>query len=361
MNSRRRNPKNSFAPNRSGLVAVTEIVVVVSILAGLFLLGTQMFSSIAEEAASSRNLTRSTSPRGVYRISLNQVGDRIWIYRPRDQITQLDVVTREVHDSIAVAGAELSAVAHSADGMTTVMSGIDGSMYLWRAGEGITHERRIVIRDAATDAAVSEDGRIAVCATPSGVVAGWVRDETSVREIQFELPKCDSNIVKIGLNRSGRQLIVSRSDGLISFYNAATGLIDGQPLDVGAECTVFALSQDERSMAVASVAGFARIYDLVAGTIVAEFEMKKSAHSDRPTAIALSPDGKWLVAASNTMKGIYLANTTTGEPFGRIAGHDGIVRCLQFSPDSSRFYSGSYDGTVRVWSPISRLQTGSLE
>lgn len=342
------------SPRRSGLVAVTELVVIVSVLAGIFLLGTQMFSNVSQEAASSGGISKAVSNRTVYRLSLNHEGDRLWVYRPREQLIQLELPAGGVRQSIPLAGYDIQGVAHSGDGNTTIMCSVDGSVYLWREGEEIAESFKVRGPETTVDVAVSSAGEISVCVTSSGALSGWVCEGQSPRAFSYVLQE-GASVQKIGLSQSGRQLTVARADGTVSFHETMTGLTSSPPLKLESECSMFTWSKDERFLAVASGGGFARVYDMSSRTIVANFNFTKSECSDRPTAIALSPDGQWLVASTNTMPGIFIGNLQTGE-YGKLLGHDGIVRCLEFSPKSDCLYSGSYDGTVREWSPVTRQQ-----
>ena len=356
MKSRRRTLENRVnSSRRKGLVAVTEIVVIVSVMAGLFLLGTQMFSNGSQEAASSsRGISKAVSRRTVYRLALNQQGDRLWVYRPREHLVQLELPDGGPRQSIPLAGYDIQTVAHSSDGETSIICTVEGSAFLWRNGEEVAHGSKINVAESAIDAAVSPQGEIAVCVTTSGDVHGWVSQDSHIQSFRYGFPH-GASIQKIGLSQSGRTLTLARADGTISFHETTSGIAKDTPLKLDSECSMFTWSTDDRLLAVTSTEGFTRVYDMLQRTIVADFGLKKGDFMDRPTAIALSPDGQWLVTSTTTMSGIFIANLQTGE-HGKLLGHDGIVRCLEFSPKSDRVYSGSYDGTIREWSTVTRQQ-----
>ena len=66
------------------------------------------------------------------------------------------------------------------------------------------------------------------------------------------------------------------------------------------------------------------------------------------SAIATSPDGKWIATAAAD-KIIRIWDTATGKPVKELPGHSGVVGALKFSPDNKRLASGSADKTLRVW------------
>src|SRR5262245_2294114 len=77
-------------------------------------------------------------------------------------------------------------------------------------------------------------------------------------------------------------------------------------------------------------------------------------------AVAVSPDNKWIAAASadNTIK---LFNLADGQPGKVLAGHAAAVSGLQFSPDSAKLFSSSLDKSVRVWNVADGAVAGRFD
>jgi WD40 repeat protein len=77
---------------------------------------------------------------------------------------------------------------------------------------------------------------------------------------------------------------------------------------------------------------------------------------------ALNNDGS-LIAALPSYKadGIQVFDTVTGKRREWLVGHPGIIKALAFSPDGSRFASGSADRIVRIWETRSKGLLFSLE
>ena len=77
-------------------------------------------------------------------------------------------------------------------------------------------------------------------------------------------------------------------------------------------------------------------------------------------AVAVSPDNKWIAAASadNTIK---LFNNADGQPVRALAGHAGVVSGLQFSADSAKLYSSSHDKSIRVWNVADGAALGRID
>ena len=73
---------------------------------------------------------------------------------------------------------------------------------------------------------------------------------------------------------------------------------------------------------------------------------------DRVAALAISPDGRWLAAASGYVTWLWDLNATDTAPAAQahaLKGHSDFVNSLAFSPDSRWLATGSGDKTVRLW------------
>ncbi len=70
--------------------------------------------------------------------------------------------------------------------------------------------------------------------------------------------------------------------------------------------------------------------------------------SERVQAATLSPDGRYLAAASAD-RIIYFWDLNHLGPPGKLVGHEGVISNLHFSADGATILSHAYDGTVRFW------------
>ncbi|MFH0816636.1 MAG: Ig-like domain-containing protein [Methanobacteriota archaeon] len=88
-----------------------------------------------------------------------------------------------------------------------------------------------------------------------------------------------------------------------------------------------------------------RIWDSETGALVKDL----AGHNGSVTSVAFSPDGKRL--ASSSESGIIKVwNATSGALLSNLTGHLDIVTCVAWSPDGSKLASSSWDHTVKIWS-----------
>jgi WD40 repeat protein len=78
-----------------------------------------------------------------------------------------------------------------------------------------------------------------------------------------------------------------------------------------------------------------------------------------PTAVAVSPDGKWIAVAAE--QSIRVIAAGDGQTAHTLAGHAAPVTALQFSGDGIRLLSGSKDKTLRLWTIADGQPAGQLE
>ena len=75
-------------------------------------------------------------------------------------------------------------------------------------------------------------------------------------------------------------------------------------------------------------------------------------HSDLVGAVALSPDGKYVVTGSWD-KTARLWDVRTGKEIRQFIGHTDCVDIVAFSPDGSNILTSGCDGTTKLWDTIS--------
>ena len=106
-------------------------------------------------------------------------------------------------------------------------------------------------------------------------------------------------------------------------------------------------SPDGKKMATGCADGFARIYEVPGGKLLAV-----TATQERNIwRVKFSPDGKLLATASGATKSTSekIWDAETGAEILSLVGHTARVRGIDFSPDGKLIATGSRDGTVIIW------------
>ncbi|MDT9231247.1 WD40 repeat domain-containing protein, partial [Limnospira sp. PMC 1242.20] len=111
-----------------------------------------------------------------------------------------------------------------------------------------------------------------------------------------------------------------------------------------------AIAPDGKRAVSASDDNTLKLWDLETGTELATL----TGHSDGVNAVVIAPDGKRAVSASDD-KTLKLWDLETGTELATLRGHSDWVRAVAIAPDGKRAVSASEDETLKLWD----LETGT--
>ena len=108
-----------------------------------------------------------------------------------------------------------------------------------------------------------------------------------------------------------------------------------------------AFSPDSTKLATACSDGFARIYEIPGGRLLATTQTKEK----NIWRLTFSPDGRFLATASGDINSnsVKVWNAENGTEALSLKGHEARVRAIGYSPDGKLIATGSRDGTIRIW------------
>jgi len=250
----------------------------------------------------------------------------------------------------------VKALAFDPNGRWIATSG-DATIKIWELATGHLLRTLTGHTDLVQAISVSPDGRRLVSSSryDKSVKVWDVESGQLLRSLSRSTPDNGQAFSPDGvaLSRDGRTVVAT------GIYVARWDIESGKSLNIfrtfcmGPPCHPFPNTANGSALALSSdgallVLGYgpelgARaantpigIWDLAAGKLIRMFR----AHSGNVHAVALSPDGRWIVSGGDD-KSVKLWNLASGQLLRTFEGHPSEVRAIAFSPDGRRVASVS--------------------
>jgi WD40 repeat protein len=173
------------------------------------------------------------------------------------------------------------------------------------------------------------------------------------------LPFPEGQPNSLAFSRSGSMLLVAGGIGAKSgkavLFDIATGKRVAEIGDEFDAVLCADLSPDQTTVAIGTTARMLKIYSTSDGAL--QQSIKK--HTDWVTAIAYSPDGKYLASADRAGN-VYVWEAKAVREVFNLQGHKAGITALSFRPDSKLLASASEDGTIKLWDMTSGLPFKSI-
>ena len=316
-------------------------------------------------ADSERILTAALSPDEDM-LAVGNIPGRVSLFdtRTRRRIATLEPTPNgaAIHELAFSPDGGRLAVAHAispGDPYTAHPSGISVAVLDARTHELIT--RLALPQDQPiTGLRFSPDGRtigvMVITGFPEGAAAFTRFDARTGRRLAGPVRVNRRGYSPLMITRDGRRMVVVGYDG-ITVRDAATlavlerlpgagvsGSLSASPLRFQTVSAPYALSSDDRTLAIGDTDGSLRLLDLETGDVRTASGRHAAAVSDA----RFTPDGRSVITTGDDGDIIVwdVRRAAAGE---RLSGHAGFVFSPMISRDGATLYTASLDGTVFIW------------
>lgn len=266
---------------------------------------------------------------------------RFWDVRSREPAGTIE----DAHDGGVLA------IAWSPDGGRLASSGTDGVVNVW----DVRSRRSVVAPFGPGKGDVwgldwSPDGRL-IASTQLREVRLW--NAATGEPAGVPLRGHADRLVAVAFAPNGRRLASTGYDGTVRVWPTprprALGGSLGRHSD---QVRAVAYRPDGLQLASADYSGEIRLWNLPSRKQHALLEDERTTSLED---VAWHPDGRLLAASGDS---ILIWDVDSGDAPVSLAGHEGTVYAVAWSPDGSRLVSGGADRTIRIWDVSSGLALG---
>jgi periodic tryptophan protein 2 len=150
----------------------------------------------------------------------------------------------------------------------------------------------------------------------------------------------------------GQTIATGGDDGKVKVWSTHSGFCFVTFTEHSASISAVSFAKHGSVLFSASLDGTVRAYDLIR---YRNFRTFTSPSPVQFSCLAVDPSGEVVAAGSTDSFEVFLWSVQTGKLLDVLAGHEGPISSLAFSPSgTNQLASGSWDRTVRVWNVFGR-------
>ncbi|KAI0806171.1 WD40 repeat-like protein [Irpex lacteus] len=149
----------------------------------------------------------------------------------------------------------------------------------------------------------------------------------------------------------GQNVATGGDDGKLKVWNTTSGFCFVTFSEHSAAISAVEFAKQGQVLFSASLDGTVRAFDLIR---YRNFRTFTSPTPVQFSCLAVDPSGEVVAAGSSDSFEIFLWSVQTGKLLDVLAGHEGPISSLAFSPTGNQLASGSWDKSVRVWNVFGR-------
>jgi WD40 repeat protein len=236
-------------------------------------------------------------------------------------------------------------LAFSADSRWLATASEDTTARLWEIGHAAAAPAVLGHEGEVTAIAFSPDGRWLATASYDGTARLWNTRDPAAKPAVLE--GHEGHVYRVAFSPNGRWLATTGQEGTALLWDMENPTAEPAVLNHVWDVTALAFSHDSNWLATGSYDGTARLWntrDPAAPSAVLE------GHASGVSAVAFSPNDRWLVTASLVDNAARLWDVEApAVPPAVLEGHTDGVRAVAFSPDGRWLATVSLDGTARLW------------